>query len=78
MLIEDRGRQGLFRLPLRDDAPVYWNEQYLLQAFLSLNDKFEILCALYALARRRPDKLRELISSWRDDAVPGAFWIRRR
>ena len=61
-----------------EDYGLYWNEQYLLQAFLSLNDKFEILCALYALARRRPDKLRELISSWRDDAVPGAFWIRRR
>jgi hypothetical protein len=61
-----------------EDYGLYWNEQYLLQAFLSLNDQFEILCALYALARRRPDKLRELISSWRDDAVPGAFWIRRR
>ena len=56
---------------------LYWNEQYLLQAFLSLNKDFEILCALYALARRRPDKLRELIPSWRDGAVPGAFWIRR-
>jgi hypothetical protein len=61
-----------------EEYGLYWNEQYLLQAFLSLNDQFEILCALYALARRRPDKLRELISSWRDDAVPGAFWIRRR
>jgi hypothetical protein len=60
-----------------EDYGLYWNEQYLLQAFLSLNDEFKILCALYALARRRPDKLRELISSWRDDAVPGAFWIRR-
>jgi Methyltransferase domain len=60
-----------------EDYGLYWNEQYLLQAFLSLNDEFEILCALYALARRRPDKLRELIPSWRDDAVPGAFWIRR-
>ena len=38
---------------------------------------FEILCALYALARRRPDNLRELVPSWRDGAVPGAFWIRR-
>jgi hypothetical protein len=61
-----------------EDYGLYWNEQYLLQAFLSLNDQFEILCALYALARRRPDNLRELISSWRDDAVPGALWIRHR
>ena len=60
-----------------EDYGLYWSEQYLLQAFLSLNKEFEILCALYALARRRPDKLRELIPSWRDGAVPGAFWIRR-
>jgi hypothetical protein len=60
-----------------EDYGLYWNEQYLLHAFLSLNDEFEILCALYALVRRRPDKLRELIPSWRDDVVPGAFWIRR-
>jgi hypothetical protein len=60
-----------------EDYGLFWNEQYLLQAFLSLNDEFEILCALYALARRRPDKLREVIRSWRDDTVPGAFWIRR-
>jgi hypothetical protein len=61
-----------------EDYGLYWNEQYLLQAFLSMNDDFEIACALYALARRRLDELRELIPSWRDDAVPGAFWIRRR
>jgi hypothetical protein len=60
-----------------EDYGLYWSEQYLLQGFLSLNKEFEILCALYALARRRPDKLRELIPSWRDGAVPGAFWIRR-
>jgi hypothetical protein len=60
-----------------EDYGLYWSEQYLLQAFLSLNEQFEILCALYALARRRPDNLRELIPSWRDGAVPGAFWIRR-
>ena len=60
-----------------EDYGLYWSEQYLLQAFLSLNAKFEILCALYALARRRQDKLRELIPSWRDGVVPGAFWLRR-
>jgi methyltransferase family protein len=60
-----------------EDYGLYWAEQYLLQAFLSLNEEFEILYALYALARRRPDDLRELVPSWRDGAVPGAFWIRR-
>jgi Methyltransferase domain len=60
-----------------EDYGLYWAEQYLLQAFLSLNEEFEILYALYALARRRPDELRKLVPSWRDGAVPGAFWIRR-
>jgi hypothetical protein len=60
-----------------EDYGLYWSEQYLLQSFLSLNEQFEILCALYALARRHPDNLRELIPSWRDGAVPGAFWVRR-
>ena len=60
-----------------EDYGLYWAEQYLLQAFLSLNEEFEILCALSALARRRPDDLRELIPSWVDGATPGAFWIGR-
>jgi hypothetical protein len=60
-----------------EDYGLYWAEQYLLQAFLSLNEEFEILYALYALARRRPSDLRELVPNWRDGAVPGAFWIRR-
>jgi hypothetical protein len=61
-----------------EDFGLYWAEQYLLQAFLSLNEDYEIACALYALSRERPDRLRELVPAWRDDSIPGAFWIRRR
>jgi hypothetical protein len=61
-----------------EDYGLYWAEQYLLQAFLSLNEQFEVACALYALSRERPEQLRELVPGWRDDSVPGAFWIRRR
>jgi Methyltransferase domain len=60
-----------------EDYGLYWSEQYLLQAFLSLNEEFEILYALYALARRHPDYLREVVPSWRDGVAPGAFWLRR-
>jgi hypothetical protein len=60
-----------------EDFGLYWSEQYLLQAFLSMNEEFEILYALYALARRCGDYLREIIPSWHEDAVPGAFWLRR-
>jgi hypothetical protein len=61
-----------------EDFGLYWAEQYLLQAFLSLNEQYEVACALYALSRERPESLRELVPAWRDDSVPGAFWIRRR
>jgi hypothetical protein len=60
-----------------EDFGLYWSEQYLLQAFLSMNEQFEIVYALYALARRRADYLREIIPSWHEGVVPGAFWIRR-
>ena len=33
-----------------EDYALYWNEQYLLQAFLSLNPDYEVLCAVAALS----------------------------
>jgi Methyltransferase domain len=61
-----------------EDYGLYWAEQYLLQAFLSLNPSYEILCALYALSRRYPERLRDLVPCWREGVVPGAFWLKRR
>ena len=60
-----------------EDYGLYWAEQYLLQAFLSMNDGFEVVCALYALSREQPNRVRELVPAWREGSVPGAFWIRR-
>ena len=61
-----------------EDYGLYWAEQYLLQAFLSLNREFEVACALYALSRDQPEPLRELVPAWGGGSTPGAFWIRRR
>jgi hypothetical protein len=55
----------------------YWNEQYLLQAFLALNRDFEVALANHALLRTRPDELRRVVPSLRGHQ-PSAFWIRRR
>ena len=55
---------------------LFWTEQYLLQAFLSGNDRFRVVCALYALARAHPDALARIFPSWSDGVAPGAFWIR--
>jgi methyltransferase family protein len=56
----------------------YWAEQYLLQAFLACNRDFEVLVAGQLLARKRPDRLAELIPSFRPGISPGTFWMRRR
>ena len=56
---------------------LYWTEQYLLQAFLSLNPAFEVICALHALNRDRAERVHELIPALAGGGSPAAFWIRR-
>ena len=57
---------------------LYFNEQYLFQAFLAENPHWEVLAPLYALARDRPQELARLVGSFTPGVGPGAFWIRRR
>ena len=57
---------------------LYWNEQYLLQAFLAENAEWKILAPLYALTRDRAEDIARLVRSFGPGAGPGAFWIRRR
>ncbi len=56
---------------------MYLNEQYLLQAFLSMNSSFSVLLALSAVGRLYPAEVAELIPSTRAGATPCAFWIER-
>ena len=58
---------------------VFWSEQYLLQAFLSLNDSYEILFANYYMRSKHPQKMRTVFKP-----PPGyhrrgttSFWIRK-
>src|SRR5206468_1730052 len=55
----------------------YWAEQFLLQAFLAFNDRFEILFGTHALVRRYPDRIRTLIPGTGRGVSPSAFWFRR-
>lgn len=61
------------------DRKVLWNEQYLLEAFLSMNDGFEILAACNWLAMRHGPQLAAILPglSILPSACPGSFWIRR-
>jgi Methyltransferase domain len=57
-----------------------WNEQYLLEAFLSFNSCFEVIGAVNWLACHHRDKLHDacpilMQEPWRE---PGSFWFRRR
>ncbi len=57
---------------------IFWNEQYMLQAFLSFNNGFEVLWAGSYMHLKNPDKLEEAFRSYkRNERRPGSFWIRR-
>ena len=64
---------------LHDDRR-FWTEQYVLEAFLTLNASYEVVLALNDLHRRREPKLYEAIPvlATLPDHDPGSFWIRRR
>ncbi|TET91158.1 MAG: class I SAM-dependent methyltransferase [Methanomassiliicoccales archaeon] len=57
----------------------FWTEQYLLQAFLTFNDSFEVLWAGNYMRSKHPAKLEAAFSSYRsEERWPGSFWIRKR
>lgn len=65
------------------DRHIFWNEQYVLAAFLSLNASFRVLWAGHHLHRRHHEALAAAIPSVAalDPAVdpgPSSFWITRR
>ena len=56
----------------------FWNEQYLLQAFLAFNNNFEILWGGSYMHLKHPDKLEVTFSSYkRDENWPGSFWMKK-
>jgi predicted O-methyltransferase YrrM len=55
----------------------FWTEQYLLQAFLTMNDEFEVVFAAHHLGRTYPERVAASIPSFRP-GCGGAFWLRRK
>ncbi len=55
----------------------FWNEQYLLEAFLQHNDSYEILFALNYLKNDFYDRLAGTLTNLVPDAEPGSFYIRK-
>jgi hypothetical protein len=54
----------------------YWAEQYLLQGFLAFNRDFAVLVPAHALAREYPQRLGQVIPSFRPGVMPGSLWMR--
>lgn len=58
---------------------VFWNEQYLLQAFLSLNSEFEVIAPMYAMHLLYPEVMEKIFPSSKIfEFRPSSFWIKRK
>jgi Methyltransferase domain len=56
---------------------VHWQEQYLLQALLAYNPRFEVLFANHALWRLRRERVKSLFPDLREGMEPSGLWLRR-
>lgn len=56
----------------------FWNEQYLLQAFLAFNQSFKVLWAGNYMHINHPEKLTSAFNTYSPQSVfPGSFWMRK-
>lgn len=60
-----------------EDFGLYWNEQYLLQAFLAQNPSWTIRCATAALVRDRGERLAALLAAGGPLGQGSSFWVER-
>lgn len=61
-----------------EQARFFWNEQYLIEAFLAFNEEFEVIMATHAIWLAHADYLRKVIPSLdKGRPQPSSFWIRR-
>ncbi len=59
------------------DRHHFWNEQYIVQAFLCFNDTFEILWAGQWMHLTHPELLVEAFTSYQSGVSPASLWFRR-
>jgi Methyltransferase domain len=55
----------------------FWNEQYLLQAFLAFNRSWDVLWAGSFMHLKHSDRLAKAFPSYGPTRHPGSFWMRR-
>ena len=59
------------------DTGRFWNEQYLLEAFLSHNEKWQVIGALNYLHHNHYDALKRVARFLTPDREPGSFYIQK-
>ncbi len=55
----------------------FWNEQYLLEAFLAFNGAYEVLAGVNMLKNDHYDRLKAVCPHLTRDREPGSFYMRR-
>jgi hypothetical protein len=55
----------------------FWNEQYLLEAFLCYNDSFEIVFSLNYLKNDYYDEVAPVLTNITPASNPASFWLRK-
>lgn len=55
----------------------FYNEQYLLQAFLTFNDTYKVIWAGSYMLLNRLDDLKRAFNTCKKGVWPGSFWIRK-
>lgn len=60
-----------------EDEVKFWNEQYLLEAFMSHNSSWKIIGALNLLHHSHYEKLKPVAPYLRPDREPGSFYIQK-
>ncbi|HWG97177.1 MAG TPA: class I SAM-dependent methyltransferase [Nitrospira sp.] len=56
----------------------FWNEQYLLQAFLAFNSAFEVLWAAHYMNLRHPEVMGLFPSYQSGVSFPASFWMQKK
>jgi hypothetical protein len=55
---------------------IFWNEQYLLQAFMAFNENFKVLWAGNYMCLKNTDQVKSTFNSYKENETkPGSFWI---
>jgi hypothetical protein len=62
------------------ESRFFWNEQYMLQAFLAFNQAFEVLLPSHAVFVRHTKDFKRYVPSCarHETTPPSSFWMRRR